>query len=278
MPNLKTRDFLILTIGLSILLRGTVTFAISPTWDQYMEDGVQAADRGDYPACVNMFQAALDQATRSGDANHQDKSLDNLAWAYMQLRDYSQAETLYKKLLDKSQTDDVVMELGHLYRLEGKYVEAEPLYQLLMHHRNISLSLLREYSFVLRQLGKSNDAQKIDTEISWLERSRPGAPKSHAEYIPRDQFGSSLDTYIKMVRRQIMLVFAHCCNLEGHRTTVSFSIEKDGQISHLRIQRSGGPFIDQATLNAIKDAEPFPPLPSDVSKPVDLVLTLPSLP
>jgi TonB family protein len=56
---------------------------------------------------------------------------------------------------------------------------------------------------------------------------------------------------------------------------VSFHIEDDGQVSKLKVERSGGNFMDQAALNAVNDAGPFPALPPEASKSLEFVLTLP---
>src|ERR1700733_13917329 len=169
-----------------------------PKWDEYINGGVRAANRGDYLTCSKMFQAALDEATKLGDSNHQvAKSLDNLAWADMQLKNYSEAEQLYKRLIEIAPSDDASLELAFLYRTEGKFAEAAPIYKHLSQQHDVSLMALRDYVFVLRQVGRSAEARVIETEISWLEHSRPNHPKNHGLYIPRDQFGTSLDGYTK---------------------------------------------------------------------------------
>jgi protein TonB len=53
---------------------------------------------------------------------------------------------------------------------------------------------------------------------------------------------------------------------ESGRTTILFYIEKDGQISGLRVvAESGNRRLDSAALNSVLVAGPFPPLPRDFS-------------
>ena len=62
-------------------------------------------------------------------------------------------------------------------------------------------------------------------------------------------------------------------NEPGQKPRIYVEIQRDGSIAAPRIeQSSGSTFYDRAALRAISEASPFPPLPSDWSKPALRVL------
>jgi protein TonB len=62
-------------------------------------------------------------------------------------------------------------------------------------------------------------------------------------------------------------------NEPGQKPRIYVEIQRDGSIASPRIeQSSGSTFYDRAALRAISEASPFPPLPSDWSKPALRVL------
>ena len=55
--------------------------------------------------------------------------------------------------------------------------------------------------------------------------------------------------------------------LQGRQPVAVFAIGRDGRVSALAIEKpSGNPYYDQAALRAIREAEPFPPLPAEFSE------------
>jgi protein TonB len=62
-------------------------------------------------------------------------------------------------------------------------------------------------------------------------------------------------------------------NEPGQKPRIYVEIQRDGSIAVPRIeQSSGSAYYDRAALRAISEASPFPPLPSDWSKPALRVL------
>jgi protein TonB len=48
----------------------------------------------------------------------------------------------------------------------------------------------------------------------------------------------------------------------GHRTSITFQVERDGSLSHIQLeQRSGDATLDSTALNAVRHIDTFGPLP-----------------
>ncbi len=90
---------------------------------------------------------------------------------------------------------------------------------------------------------------------------------------------SSLKNYLNTIRRRIEArknypFMARRMGIEG-RVITEFTIDKNGGLLGLKIKRTSGyTILDQAAINAIKDAAPFPPLPHNISK-VKITIILP---
>ncbi len=53
----------------------------------------------------------------------------------------------------------------------------------------------------------------------------------------------------------------------GGELLIEFHIGKDGRLEFVELRRSSGtPILDDAALAAVKQAQPFPPVPDDIAK------------
>ena len=128
------------------LLVGLVCLALWPAhasaqgglWETYMAAGVKAYQQGNYPKAERQLEAALKEAEGFG----------------------PQDPRLATSLND----------LGEVYRLQGKYAEAEPLYKRSLaiyekalgpEHPNVATSL-ENYAALLRKTGRSDEATEME--------------------------------------------------------------------------------------------------------------------
>lgn len=146
-------------------------------WEDYINQGIQAAHGKDDTACLKAFQSALDEAIRSNNTRQIQSSLDNVAWAYMQLHDYDRAVRTYKQLVEMTNFEGnaAVLNLASVYRLTGNFAQAEPLYARLMTRHYLDSETMHDYVSVLRQLGRTVEANQVKTEQRWLKEHRPVA-------------------------------------------------------------------------------------------------------
>ncbi len=107
-------------------------------WESYMAAGVKAYQQSNYPEAEKQWVAALKEAEGFG----------------------PQDPRLATSLND----------LGEVYRLQGKYAEAEPLYKRSLaiyekalgpEHPNVATSL-ENYAALLRKTGRSDEATEME--------------------------------------------------------------------------------------------------------------------
>lgn len=98
--------------------------------------------------------------------------------------------------------------------------------------------------------------------------ARPGKP-SVASQADID-FGP----YMADLQRRIKRAWFPPRGNESKRVVVTFKVHTQGQLSHLRIEKSSGVAIaDQAALKAVENAAPFRPLPKGAPSVVDIEFT-----
>jgi TonB family protein len=111
-----------------------------------------------------------------------------------------------------------------------------------------------------RQLKLADTGQKIfENEASALRSEGSGF---------FDTRGFELSGYSQFVVERIKenWLIPNLIRSDSGRTTVLFYIEKDGQVSGIRVvMTSGNKRLDNAALNSVLIAGPFPPLPRDFS-------------
>ena len=129
------------------LLVGLVCLALWPAhasaqgdpWQSYMDAGVEAYQQGNYPEAEKLFAAALKEAEWFGPQDPRlATSLNNLA---------------------------------ELYRVQGRYAEAEPLHKRALaiaekalgpDHPHVATSL-ENYAALLRKTGRTTEATEMET-------------------------------------------------------------------------------------------------------------------
>ncbi|MEL6439576.1 MAG: TonB family protein [Cyanobacteria bacterium J06621_8] len=73
-----------------------------------------------------------------------------------------------------------------------------------------------------------------------------------------------LSQYIAAMERRVKPNWNPFHRLDDRSTVLTFDIQKDGQVTGLRVTRSSGlPDVDRASIEAIQKSAPFPPLPAE---------------
>ena len=89
--------------------------------------------------------------------------------------------------------------------------------------------------------------------------------------IAPDLLERIMSEFYAKVGRKISLVkiypdFARKSGYEG-KTLIAFRIDRNGKILGLSVSRSSGhEILDEAALQAVKDAGPYPPIPDELNK------------
>lgn len=91
------------------------------------------------------------------------------------------------------------------------------------------------------------------------------------EPIPLDTADPRYTDYFDKIRRRIKENWVYPREAGergiGGQLVIEFAIRKDGWLQVVELKRSSGvPILDQYALNALKLAQPFPPVPDSVSK------------
>jgi periplasmic protein TonB len=91
------------------------------------------------------------------------------------------------------------------------------------------------------------------------------------EPIPLDTPEPRFQDYFNKIRDRIKANWVYPRpagerNIEGE-LLIEFHIAKDGRLEYIELRHSSGtPILDDAALTAVKLAQPFPPVPDDISK------------
>ena len=73
-----------------------------------------------------------------------------------------------------------------------------------------------------------------------------------------------LNAYFAEVKRRVKKNWNPSYRVEDYTTFLTFNIEKNGQITGLRVtQSSGSPEVDRESLEAVQKSAPFAPLPAE---------------
>ncbi len=100
---------------------------------------------------------------------------------------------------------------------------------------------------------------------------RGGRGGIEGEPIPLDTKDPRYTDYFDRIRRRIQEKWIYPREAGergiGGRLVIEFAIRKDGWLQIVELKRSSGvPILDEYALNALKLAQPFPPVPDSVSK------------
>jgi protein TonB len=91
------------------------------------------------------------------------------------------------------------------------------------------------------------------------------------EPVPLDTTDPRYTDYFEKIRRRIKENWIYPREAGergiGGQLVIEFGIRKDGRLQFVDLKRSSGvPVLDQYALNALKLAQPFPPVPDSVAK------------
>lgn len=100
---------------------------------------------------------------------------------------------------------------------------------------------------------------------------RGGRGGIEGEPIPLDTQDPKYTDYFDQIRRRIKANWVYPREAGergiGGQLIIEFAIRKDGWLQVVELKRSSGvPILDQYALNALKLAQPFPPVPDSVSR------------
>lgn len=116
----------------------------------------------------------------------------------------------------------------------------------------------------------------ISPGILWVHTLEYGRyyEKSSSPHPAQVVDGINFAPYMAQVQQHIKEHWHPSSFNKSKHTVVQFKIHRNGSISQLRISSSSGiPEMDQAALNAINQAAPFPPLPAGAPSDVDIEFT-----
>jgi len=148
-------------------------------WEQHLEAGFAAYQRGDYEEAVGQTEAALKEAEDFGE---QDPllatTLNNLAALYESLGRHGKAEPLYKRSLaiaekalgpEHPDLAAILNNLAGLYQAQGRIGEAEPLFKralaiweqaLRPEHPYVDIAL-NNLAALYRTQGRNDEAERL---------------------------------------------------------------------------------------------------------------------
>ena len=117
-------------------------------WDVYMEDGNQARKQGQYAKALKLYTLALEEAEKFGPTDPRlATSLNNLALLYKTQGDYAKAEPLYKRslaIVEKALGPD---------------------------HPSVATSL-ENYAKLLRATKREAEAEKLDNRAAAIRKAK----------------------------------------------------------------------------------------------------------
>jgi tetratricopeptide (TPR) repeat protein len=146
-------------------------------WENYMEAGQKAYEQGDYSEARKMFSAALEEADKFGPDDP--RVAISVAWVTV----LNDTQILGPEHLAVTTS---LNNLALLYHNQGKYAQAEPLYQRALAIREKALGpghpdvadTLENYAGLLRKIGRHAEADKMEARAQAIRAK-------HAQEIPQ---------------------------------------------------------------------------------------------
>jgi len=125
-----------------------------------------------------------------------------------------------------------------------------------------------------KELPVSAPPRSVAEPMPKREAAPPPAPLGQAAGSPQGAGAVTLNVsdfpyawYIQAIHRKIQEHWEGRA-IDGRQPEVTFVIGSDGQLRRLEIGKSSGnPVYDQLAMRAVRDANPFPPLPAGFGKP-----------
>ncbi len=170
---------LLVLLLVSLWLWPALVIADEARWEQYINAGVAAYQRGDYEEAVGQTEAALKEAEDFGE---QDPllatTLNNLAALYESLGRHGKAEPLYTRSLaiaekalgpEHPNLAAILNNLAGLYQAQGRIGEAEPLFKralaiweqaLRPEHPYVDIAL-NNLAALYRTQGRNDEAERL---------------------------------------------------------------------------------------------------------------------
>ena len=125
-----------------------------------------------------------------------------------------------------------------------------------------------------KELPVSAPPRSVAAPTPKRETAPPPAPLGQAAGSPQGAGAVTLNVsdfpyawYVQAIHRKIQEHWEGRA-IDGRQPEITFGIGRDGQLRRLEIGKSSGnPLYDQLALRAVRDANPFPPLPAGFEKP-----------
>lgn len=114
------------------------------------------------------YKEALQSLEKIPPQDLDDKTTLLKADIYLALKDYANAETIYKNWLDKSPGDDLTkFKLAELLSWQKRYEESIRLYREILSAKPEDIQVRRKYAMVLMWMGEDDDAaQELEKTLS----------------------------------------------------------------------------------------------------------------
>jgi len=110
-----------------------------------------------------------------------------------------------------------------------------------------------------------------------IATTRPGSTKAKEEFLPtvenidleNKEIKKIFFVYYDLIRQQLIrnTIYPLKAKLEGREglAYLSFILKRNGSVSEIMVLNSSGePILDEAAMNSIRNASPFPPFPKDL--------------
>lgn len=209
--------------------------------------------QGEHEKAIKYYQDAMLQSAPDSGAMYY-KAWANAAHCYVQMGDKAQAETAYEKLLEK---------LENSRNNNARYA-------VLGTALNNRIALLKEH----------NESSEL---IAKLEKQRVDAENAARAFVFTDEepvegsnkqgnvdFGPYMNNLSRLIKKHWKLTKFD----QDRLVVVTFRVTKEGDMSDLKLATtSGTEKADEAALEAVRIAAPFPALPAGAPSFVDIQFT-----
>ena len=107
-----------------------------------------------------------------------------------------------------------------------------------------------------RSLSQDGEDFFFDSDLNATQQARNSSGADARQF--------DLGPYFAEIRRRVKQNWQPSAPKNDRQTVLAFSIQRNGQITGLTVRKSSGsPQVDSDSLEAVKNAAPFAPLPGD---------------